>query len=184
MIGWQESINDEYDLDHSDAWEFPNGMVESWTSTARGVFAAKKGIDVVMAPSWGCYFDIMQTATPGEPGDGPVNGGSTSNGNKTSLTPDQWRPVTLSAAYGWNPCNGIPDANTSHVKGVECAMWTEFITTTEHLEYMLLPRLAATAEVGWSPQANKDFGRFTTSLDDRQFVVYDLLGYNYRHSYE
>ena len=184
MIGWQESINDEYDLDRSDAWEFPNGMVESWTSTARGVFAAKKGIDVVMAPSWGCYFDIMQTATPGEPGDGPVNGGSTSNGNKTSLTPDQWRPVTLSAAYDWNPCNGIPAANASHVKGVECAMWTEFITATDHLEYMLLPRLAATAEVGWSPQANKDFGRFTTSLDDRQFAVYDLLGYNYRRSYE
>ena len=184
MIGWQESINDEYDLDHTDAWEFPNGMVESWTSTARGVFAAKKGIDVIMAPSWGCYFDIMQSATPGEPGDGPVNGGSTSNGNKTSLTPDQWRPVTLSAAYDWNPCSGIPAASTSHVKGVECALWTEYITTTDHLEYMLLPRLAATAEVAWSPQTNKDFGRFTTSLDDRQFAVYDLLGYNYRHTYE
>ena len=184
MIGWQECVNDEYDLDHSDAWEFPDGMIESWTSTARGVFAAKKGIDVIMAPSWGCYFDIMQTATPGEPGDGPVNGGSTSNGNKTSLTPDQWRPVTLSAAYDWNPCNGIPAANASYVKGVECAMWTEYITTTEHLEYMLLPRLAATAEVGWSPQGNKDFGRFTTSLEDRQFAVYDLLGYNYRRAYE
>ena len=184
MIGWQESINDEYDLDRSDAWEFPNGMVESWTSTARGVFAAKKGIDVVMAPSWGCYFDIMQTATPGEPGDGPVNGGSTSNGNKTSLSPDQWRPVTLSAAYDWNPCNGIPAANTAYVKGVECAMWTEFISTTEQLEYMLLPRLAATAEVGWSLQEGKDFGRFTTSLEEREFGVYDLLGYNYRRVYE
>lgn len=184
MIGWQESINDEYDLDRSDAWEFPNGMVESWTSTARGVFAAKKGIDVVMAPSWGCYFDIMQTATPGEPGDGPVNGGSTSNGNKTSLSPDQWRPVTLSAAYDWNPCNGIPAANTAYVKGVECAMWTEFISTTEQLEYMLLPRMAATAEVGWSLQEGKDFGRFTTSLEEREFGVYDLLGYNYRRVYE
>ena len=184
MIGWQESINDEYDLDRSDAWEFPNGMVESWTSTARGVFAAKKGIDVIMAPSWGCYFDIMQTATPGEPGDGPVNGGSTSNGNKTSLSPDQWRPVTLSAAYDWNPCNGIPAANTAYVKGVECAMWTEFISTTEQLEYMLLPRLAATAEVGWSLQEGKDFGRFTTSLEEREFGVYDLLGYNYRRVYE
>ena len=184
MIGWQESINDEYDLDRSDAWAFPNGMVESWTSTARGVFAAKKGIDVIMAPSWGCYFDIMQTATPGEPGDGPVNGGSTSNGNKTSLSPDQWRPVTLSAAYDWNPCNGIPAANTPYVKGVECAMWTEYISTTEQLEYMLLPRLAATAEVGWSLQEGKDFGRFTTSLEEREFEVYDLLGYNYRQTYE
>ena len=184
MIGWQESINDEYDLDRVDAWDFQDGMIESWTSTSRGVFAAKKGIDVVMAPSWGCYFDIMQTATPGEPGDGPVNGGSTSNGNKTSLTPDQWRPVTLSAAYDWNPCTGIPAANFSFVKGVECAMWTEFITTTEHLEYMLLPRLAATSEVGWSPQGEKDFGRFTTSLEERQFGVYEVLGYNFRKVYE
>ena len=63
-------------------------------------------------------------------------------------------------------------------------MWTEFITTTEHLEYMLLPRLAATSEVGWSPQGEKDFGRFTTSLEERQFGVYEVLGYNFRKVYE
>lgn len=183
MIGWQEMINDEYDLDTADGWQFPGGCIESWTSTARGKFAANKGIDVIMSPSWGCYFSIMQTATPGEPGDGPVNGGDTSNGNRGS-DPSKWRPVTLSAAYNWNPHDGVSGGNLSHVKGVECAMWTEYISTVEQLEYMLLPRLAATSEVCWTPQADKSFTRFTGTLEAKQFDIYDILGYNYRRAYE
>lgn len=175
MIGWQECINDEYDLDHTDAWSFGGGVIESWTSASRGIFAAKKGIDVIMAPTWGCYFDIRQTDTAGEPGDGPNNGGSNSNGG---------RKVTLTNAYDWNPHSSIPAANQTYVKGVECAMWTEYISTTSQLEYMLLPRLAATSEVGWTPQAGKDFSRFTTALTARQFDIYDTLGYNYRRVYE
>lgn len=184
MIGWQEVINDEYDLYTADGGSFNDGMIESWTSAARGQYAARHGIDAIMAPSWGCYFDVMQTATSGEPGDGPVNGGSTSNGNKTTLTPDKWRPVTLSNAYGWDPRGSLTAAQQVYVKGVECALWTEFISTTSQLEYMLLPRLAATSEVGWSEQANKDFTRFTLSLEDKHFGIYDALGYNYRHTYE
>lgn len=71
-----------------------------------------------------------------------------------------------------------------YVKGVECAIWTEFIDTVDQLEYMLLPRLMATSEVGWTPQASKDFSRFTHALDDKHFEILDTEGYNYRHVYE
>lgn len=176
VITWQEAINDEYDLDRDDAFDFGGGMVESWTSAVRGRAAANHGIDAIMAPSFACYFDIRQTDTAGEPGDGPINGGGPSNGGKK---------VTLTNAYEFNPVvSGITAGNEVHVKGVECAMWTEFISTTEQLEYMLLPRMAATSEVGWTPQANKSFSRFTGTLEARQFDIYDILGYNYRRAYE
>lgn len=176
VITWQEGINDEYDLDQDDAFDYGGGMIESWTSAVRGRFAVNHGIDAIMAPSFACYFDIRQTDTSGEPGDGPNNGGSGSNGGKK---------VTLSNAYEFNPIvSGISSGNEGHVKGIECAMWTEYISTTEQLEYMLLPRMAATSEVGWTPQANKSFSRFTGALEARQFDVYDILGYNYRRNYE
>lgn len=175
VITWQEGINDEYDLDQVDGYDYGGGMIESWTSASRGIFAAKKGIDAIMAPTWGCYFDIRQTDTAGEPGDGPNNGGSSSNGG---------RKVTLTNAYDWNPVSSIPVANQIYVKGIECAIWTEYISTLEQLEYMLLPRMAATSEVGWTPQENKDFSRFTGSLEAKQFDIYDTLGYNYRPTYE
>ncbi|MBP5483988.1 MAG: beta-N-acetylhexosaminidase [Bacteroidales bacterium] len=176
VITWQEGMNDEYDLDKVDGFDYGGGMVESWTSAVRGRAAANHGIDAIMAPSFACYFDIRQTDTPGEPGDGPINGGGPSNGGKK---------VTLTNAYEFNPIvSGITAGNEGHVKGVECAMWTEFISTTEQLEYMLLPRMAATSEVGWTPQAKKSFTRFTGTLEARQFDIYDILGYNYRRAYE
>lgn len=169
-ICWQEAINDWYDLGQ-DSYDFSGGAIQSWTSGSAGLKAARNGIDAVMSPSFACYFDIAQTGTAGEPGSGPVNGGSTSNGGT---------PVTLNKAYDWNPVWNLTASEQTHVKGVECAMWTEFITTPPQLEYMLLPRLAATSEVGWTPQAAKDYDRFTSSLTGKHFALYSQLGYNYR----
>ena len=169
-ICWQESINDWYDLEN-DGFDFSGGAIESWTSGSAGLKAARNGIDAVMSPSFACYFDIAQTGTAGEPGSGPVNGGGPSNGGI---------PVTLNKAYDWNPVWNLTAAEQVHVKGVECAMWTEFITTTTQLEYMLLPRLAATSEVGWTPKTTKDYERFTSSLTGKHFGLYSQLGYNFR----
>ena len=67
---------------------------------------------------------------------------------------------------------------TSHIIGVQANLWTEYITTDSHLEYMLLPRLAALSEVQWCKAEKKDWNRFLESLP----VVcqrYGMMGYNY-----
>ena len=49
--------------------------------------------------------------------------------------------------------------------GVQGSMWTEFCNRTSDVEYMLFPRLAAVAEVGWTIPGKKDWSRFLKALD-------------------
>ena len=44
--------------------------------------------------------------------------------------------------------------------GVEAPLWTESVTSLADIEYMLLPRLPAIAELGWSPRATHDWAGF------------------------
>jgi hexosaminidase len=48
--------------------------------------------------------------------------------------------------------------------GAQGNVWTEFISTTEHLEYMVLPRMLALSETVWSPAANKNWDAFYKRL--------------------
>jgi len=44
--------------------------------------------------------------------------------------------------------------------GVQANLWTEYIPTEEHAEYMLYPRAIALAEVAWSKPENKSWEDF------------------------
>jgi hexosaminidase len=50
-------------------------------------------------------------------------------------------------AYEWDPSSVIEGAS---VLGVEAALWTETVETRDDMDFMVFPRLAAVAEVGWS----------------------------------
>ncbi len=54
----------------------------------------------------------------------------------------------------------IPGVPPSAVLGVEAAVWTETLATSEDLFTMLLPRLAAVAEVAWSDPARRGWAGF------------------------
>jgi hexosaminidase len=58
--------------------------------------------------------------------------------------------VELRDAYEWDPAATIPGLDPAAVIGVEAAIWTETLRTRADLTSMLLPRLAAVAEVAWS----------------------------------
>ena len=51
--------------------------------------------------------------------------------------------------------------------------------TPEHVEYMLLPRMLALAELTWSPKEAKDYESFVARLG-WHFARFDALGMNYR----
>ena len=44
--------------------------------------------------------------------------------------------------------------------GVQANLFTEYIPTPEHAEYMIYPRLLALAEVAWTNPEQKDWKRF------------------------
>lgn len=156
VIGWQEIFKSNLD---------EGGVIMSWTSRSVGVRAAKAGTDVIMAPSFSCYLDCRQSNNPDE----PLSCGS--NGN---------RPVTVKNCYDLDPSVGIPADKQKHILGTEICLWTEYISTPEHLEYMLLPRMAAFSEVGWTELENKSLDRLKTALKEHQFKIYEILNFNYR----
>jgi hexosaminidase len=104
--------------------------------------------DVVMTPQTHVYLDHYQWTEQEEP-----------------LAIGGYTP--LDTVYAYEP---IPDVLTPeqarHVLGVQCNLWTEYIPTIEHLEYMLFPRALALAEIAWTPREQLDFTNFL----DRLFI--------------
>ena len=72
----------------------------------------------------------------------------------------------------------MTEEEKSHILGVQANLWTEYIATDEHLEYMLLPRMSALSEIQWCEPENKIYERFLENMEDMR-EIYDILGYNY-----
>ena len=123
MIGWDEIL---------DGGVTPTATVMSWRGTQGGIYAAERGNDVVMTPMSLCYFNFYQTES--REGEGLHIGGH----------------VPFEKVYAWDPYAGFSEAAREHLIGVQCNMWTEYIKDMTTIEIMLLPRLAAMAEVQWS----------------------------------
>ncbi|GAA2974303.1 hexosaminidase [Microbacterium terrae] len=63
----------------------------------------------------------------------------------------QYYPGTAVRDYlEWNPAEILPAIDESRIVGVETAIWCESVKDLADLEALLLPRLPAIAEVGWS----------------------------------
>lgn len=67
---------------------------------------------------------------------------------------------------------------TAVYKGVQANLWTEYIATFSHAQYMVLPRWAALCEVQWSTPDKKNYEDFLSRLP-RLIKWYDAEGYNY-----
>lgn len=154
LIGWDEIL---------EGGLAPNAWVMSWRGEAGGIEAAKQGHDVIMTPTTYCYFDYYQGRSKTEP---LAIGGYLALNKVYSYTPF---PAALTAEQA------------KHIKGIQANLWTEYVESPAKAEYMLMPRLAAIAEVAWSPEQGKsweDFIRRMEGLYDR----YALMGINYAKS--
>lgn len=124
------------------------------------------GYDVVMSPNNYCYLDYAQSPDlDSEP---------------LCWTNDPERALTIGKVYSLDPCRDIPEEFQHHILGVQGNLWTEYVPTPEHLEYMLLPRMLALSEVQWCAADNRDFDRFTDATKGHEYRVLDILGYNFR----
>ena len=60
-------------------------------------------------------------------------------------------------SYDWDPAALLPGVPEAAVLGVEAPLWSETLGTFSDVTLMAFPRLAAVAEVAWSPQAARSW---------------------------
>ncbi len=152
LIGWDEIL---------DADLAPDATVMSWRGMHHGIAAARQGHDVVMTPTSHCYFDFYQGQADREP---RAIGG---------FTP-------LEKVYAFEPVAPELTADqAAHIIGTQGNVWTEYMKTAEHVEYMVLPRMLALSEVAWSPRDARDWDGFAQRVR-AHLELLDALDVNYR----
>ena len=151
IIGWDEILEGSL---------APGATVMSWRGTEGGIRAAELGFDVVMTPNEYMYIDYYQSQER----------------DKEPLCIGGYVPVEK--VYSYEPYEGMTPGTEDHILGVQANLWTEYVTTPEFLEYMLLPRMCALSEVQWCNADRKDYTRFDNSLD-HTFKMLDVMGYTY-----
>lgn len=164
MIGWDEiaegglspTATVMYWRDRSEA-----GLGHGSLGEDPARLAARSGNDVIMTPNQMFYLDHYQAYPPGEP---PGIGGYT----------------PIDQVYGYDPVPAdFTPAMADRVIGAQANVWTEYMKTSDHVEYMVFPRLLAVSEVVWSPRESRDFASFTRRLP-AQLALLTALGVNYR----
>jgi hexosaminidase len=143
VVGWQEVARAD----------LPPGTVVQYWDTRTDVeadadvvtAAARAGARVLLSPAPRTYLDMKWGAT-------------------APLGLEWAGHIELRDAYEWEPLDLLPDVPASSVLGVEAALWSETVRTPDDLFTLLLPRLAAFAEVAWSAPERRDWDGFATRL--------------------
>lgn len=122
--------------------------------------AAKRGLTTILSPQIPYYINRRQSKDVWEP---------RSQG---------WGTETVEAVYNYVPMKNVPENLQEKYMGVQANFWTEWVENTPKLQYLLLPRLAAVAEAGWTPQAERSYPDFLKRLQQEP-SYYDMKGMNY-----
>ena len=151
-IVWDDAIESAM-LEH-------DAIVMSWRGIKPGLHAAVEGHKVIMCPTDYCYLDYYQADKRYQPA---AIGGH----------------ITLATAYSFNPIPlGTNSIIAGNILGGQCNLWTEYINTPAHAEYMLLPRLIAISECLWSQPERKNWNSFRRKIEDEKERL-QIHGYNY-----
>lgn len=158
LLGWDEIL--EGGLAKS-------ATVMSWRGEKGGIAAAKMGHNVVMAPNNPLYFIRHQDKSEV----GKYHAPSFSFN-------------TLEAVYAYNPISEkLTKEENKFILGTQFSVWTEFMSSVSHFQYMIYPRMQAFAEVAWTQPENKDFDDFLDRLNEYHFDGWKLKNINFYPKY-
>jgi hexosaminidase len=115
------------------------------TTNAAVAAAVANGTRVVMSPANKAYLDMKYD-------------------RNTPLGLTWAGYIEVQTAYDWDPGTRVTGVPESAVLGVEAPLWSETLRNLNDIEFMAFPRLAAIAELGWSPTATHDWTTFRTRL--------------------
>jgi hexosaminidase len=153
MIGWDEILQGGL---------APRTIVMSWRGEEGGVEAVRQKHEAIMTPSEFTYFDYYQGDARRE----PLSIGGL---------------ISLEKAYAYEPVpKQLTPDEQKFIIGAQAQLWTEYVATPEHAEYMTFPRLLAFAEAVWSPPAVRNYDDFRRRLPsqlgrlDKQDVRYRI----------
>ena len=135
--------------------------VYCWTGADAAVSkAASLGLPHVYTPQIPWYINRKQSNEPGE----PVGAGNGSD--------------NLEVVYKQN----VPANNARYFAGVQATFWSEYVAFGNYLEYLMLPRLVAIAEAGWTPKSKMNFSNFCQRIT-ADSTLYNYKGYSYGKHY-
>jgi hexosaminidase len=124
--------------------------------------AAGAGAELILSPADRVYLDMKYDA-------------STALGLRWAALIDERR------AYDWSVEAVFGQIPEEAILGVEAPLWSETLGTLDDVEYLAFPRLAAVAEIGWSPADRRDWPDFRRRLA-AQGPRWSALGVNFRRS--
>ncbi|WP_316753471.1 beta-N-acetylhexosaminidase [Pedobacter gandavensis] len=169
IVGWDEIIEDGLE-------DKAVGMI--WHEPKKAFKASEAGHYSVMSLTGYLYFDVAESAIPGE------------------IKAAGWLPpISLEKVYKLNPMlEGLDEKYRPQILGASATMWSDqFIHGTilqeipilnenrseKYLEYLAFPRMSALAEVLWTPLARQNWNSFENRMRS-QYTRYDAAGIGYR----
>lgn len=155
LIFWNEIL-------HGNTSMLPNDItVMAWVGANQAaVEAAKRGLTTILSPQIPYYINRKQSPLPTEP---------MSQGRGTE---------SVEAVYSYVPMAGVDASLQSKYMGVQANFWSEWVADESTLQYLMLPRLAAVAEAGWTNQHRRDYKDFIFRLQPES-DYYRHKGLNY-----
>lgn len=155
IIGWDEIL---------EGGLAPNATVMSWRGVEGGIAAAQQQHPVVMTPGTHCYFDYYQIEEEKRKNE-PITGSK--------------KHTTVEKVYTYEPTpSELTPKEAKYILGAQGNVWTEYMPTWDRVEYKVLPRMTALAEVVWSSKEARDWEDFHKRLQHLA-QRYDALGYTY-----
>lgn len=155
LIFWNEVLHGNTALLNSDI------TIMAWVGADKAALsAAKAGLNTILSPQIPYYINRKQSTLSTEPH---------SQGRGTE---------TLEAVYNYIPMNGVQNELQSHYMGVQANFWSEWVEDASTLEYLMLPRLAAVAEAGWTRQSLRSYANFVERMQT-EADFYQNKGLNY-----
>jgi len=149
MVGWEEI---------GKATLRKGSIAQLWRSDT-ALLAVKQGSQLIMSPGPRTYLDMKYTAT-----------------TEVGL---RWAGyIELRTAYEWDPATYSAGLTEASILGVEAPLWSETVKNLNAAQYLLVPRLPALAEVGWSATAQRSWDGFRTRIAGHA-PRWRLLGINY-----
>lgn len=145
-----------------------NASVYTWNyqnDNSNVINEANLGYNVVLMPAEFLYFDLAYNADAEEPGFNWA-------GYTDTFTPYSYSPIT----------SAMSQYVVSKIKGVEGALWSENLISQDRLDYMAFPKVAALAELAWTPANRRNWTNFSERLGQMHLPRLDAYGVKYRLS--
>ncbi|HEY8176094.1 MAG TPA: beta-N-acetylhexosaminidase [Gemmatimonadaceae bacterium] len=153
MVGWEEITR---------ANLRPTTLVQQWANDTVAAAATRYGAKLILSPAPRMYLDMKYTPS-------------------TELGLHWAAFIEVRDAYDWDPATYIKGVTERDIVGIEAPVWSETLRNITAVEYLVMPRLPALAEVGWTAQATRNWENFRDRLPAHA-PRWNYLGVNFYRS--